>query len=273
MSVETFHATMQPRVQGTLNLHTVTKSCPLDFFLMWSSWTAIFGTATQTNYLASCAFMDAFARHRRSLGLPATSLTLSRIGDIGAVGRNERYGHAMTRNGFYGNDEDEFLQYCQSAIEQDISSTRFKHDELTQAHLLAGIEAEGLRRLDQKGYHIAQMGWYRDARFSNLVQTIENLADQSGERVAKIAGEEGDAVADDEDPVGKVRKRIAQLLYLGLDALDVRAPLSKYGMDSMIAAEMRNWIFANFGSDVSLFKMLSPTITIEGLVEEIGVGQ
>ena len=178
------------------------------------------------------------------------------------------------RNGFYGNDEDEFLQYCQSAIEKDISSTKFAHDELTQAHLLAGIEAEGLRRLDQKGHPIAQMGWYRDARFSNLIQTVENLADESGQGVAKgTEGGEDVGAEDGVTTVERVRRRIAQLLYVGVDALDVCAPLSKYGMDSMIAAEMRNWLFANFGQDVSLFKMLSPTVTIEGLVEEMGVGK
>ncbi|KAI4256798.1 MAG: hypothetical protein LQ352_001923 [Teloschistes flavicans] len=60
-------------IQGALTLH------------MWSSWTVMFGTATQSNYLASSAFMDAFARHRHAQGLPATSLALSQILGIGIV--------------------------------------------------------------------------------------------------------------------------------------------------------------------------------------------
>lgn len=48
MSLATFNATMRPRVFGTQNLHHPTRTQPLDFFLMWSSWTALFGTATKT---------------------------------------------------------------------------------------------------------------------------------------------------------------------------------------------------------------------------------
>jgi hypothetical protein len=45
----------------------------------------MFGTATQSNYLASNAFMDAFARYRHKLGLPATSLSLSQVLGVGIV--------------------------------------------------------------------------------------------------------------------------------------------------------------------------------------------
>ena len=85
MTLDRFYSTIKPRVIGTLNLHEALKNSPLDFFQMWGSWTLMFGTATQSNYLASNAFMDAFARHRHSLGLPATSLALSQILGIGIV--------------------------------------------------------------------------------------------------------------------------------------------------------------------------------------------
>lgn len=85
MTLEKFHSTLRPRVIGTLNLHEALKDSPLDFFQMWSSWTVMFGTATQSNYLASSAFMDAFARHRQSQNLPATSLALSQVLGIGIV--------------------------------------------------------------------------------------------------------------------------------------------------------------------------------------------
>lgn len=85
MSLDRFYSTVRPRVIGTLNLHEALKDSPLDFFEMWSSWTVMFGTATQSNYLASNAFLDAFARHRNSLGLPGTSLALSQVLGIGVV--------------------------------------------------------------------------------------------------------------------------------------------------------------------------------------------
>jgi hypothetical protein len=70
---------------GTLNLHRALQDAPLDFFELWSSWTVLFGTATQSNYLASNAFLDAFARHRLCRGQPVTSLSLSQVLGIGIV--------------------------------------------------------------------------------------------------------------------------------------------------------------------------------------------
>ncbi|KAL8669472.1 MAG: hypothetical protein Q9168_005934, partial [Polycauliona sp. 1 TL-2023] len=85
MTLEKFHSTVKPRVIGTLNLHTALQDSPLDFFQMWSSWTTMFGPATQSNYLASNAFMDAFARHRHAQNLPASSIGLSQILEIGVA--------------------------------------------------------------------------------------------------------------------------------------------------------------------------------------------
>jgi hypothetical protein len=85
MSLDQFNATLKSRVTGTINLHQALLKSPLDFFQMWSSWTLMFGTATQSNYLASNAFMDAFARYRHKLGLPAASLSLSQVLGIGIV--------------------------------------------------------------------------------------------------------------------------------------------------------------------------------------------
>ena len=96
-----FNDVTKPCVGGTINLHNALDGQPLDFFLMWSSWTAIFGTATQSNYLATCSFMDAFARYRRSLGLPATSLDLSQIIATGAIKRVPSYATSLARNDWF----------------------------------------------------------------------------------------------------------------------------------------------------------------------------
>jgi UDP-glucose 4-epimerase len=85
MSHQQFLSTVLPRVKGTMNLHRALESSDLDFFVMFSSWTTMFGTATQSNYLASSAFMDAFARYRASKNMPATSLGLSQILGVGIV--------------------------------------------------------------------------------------------------------------------------------------------------------------------------------------------
>ena len=69
----------------------------------------------------------------------------------------ERYQQATIRNGFYGNTEDEFLQYCEAGICNNAESSSF-HDPYTQGHLLIGIEPAGLDEIDKK-YLLEDMVW------------------------------------------------------------------------------------------------------------------
>ncbi|KAI1406986.1 hypothetical protein F5Y13DRAFT_207084 [Hypoxylon sp. FL1857] len=267
MSLERFNATVHPRVLGTLNLHEALKNSPLDFFEIWSSWTVIFGTATQSNYLASNSFLDAFARYRRANGLPCTSVALSQVLGIGIVSYMPEYQQAMVRNGFYGNDEEEFLQYCEAGINpppiQETDDATLKYDPQTLGHLLVGIEPAGLQNVDRK-YPLSEMLWYRDPRFQNLIQATSLLSSSTQDKLAG-GGEEG-TVLD------RIRMKISRLLYVPLDEVDVEKAINDYGIDSMIAAELRNWFFASFGKEVSLLKLLSATMTIQKLAEEAEIG-
>lgn len=266
MPLSRFNATVIPRVVGTLNLHKATLNCPLDFFELWSSWTVIFGTATQSNYLASNAFLDAFARYRRSQGLPCTSLALSQVLGIGIVSYMPEYQQAMIRNGFYGNDEDEFLRYCEqgvlpAVVESDGGGDpTFKYDPQTRAHLLVGIEPAGLRNVDEK-YPLKDMLWYHDPRFQNLVQATTNIISSTGQGKRDAAAEEGTVL---ERIVGK----ISRLLYIPVDEVDLQSPINHYGIDSMVAAELRNWFLTTFGREISMLKLLSATMTVQKLAEE-----
>ena len=69
-----FLKVMNPKVQGTWNLHKLTKEMPLDFFVCFSSMTSVIGALGQGNYSAANAFMDALCHHRHALGLPAVSI-------------------------------------------------------------------------------------------------------------------------------------------------------------------------------------------------------
>ena len=68
---------------------------------------------------------------------------------------------------------------------------------------------------------------------------------------------------------------------LMLDTVDIDpevGSIASYGIDSMIGAELRNWIFKEYGMDVPFQQLLEPTLTIakfagqvcaaKGIVEE-----
>ncbi|MCW3845274.1 type I polyketide synthase, partial [Micromonospora yasonensis] len=74
LTPEQLHPTLAPKVDATWHLHTLTRHHRLTHFLLYSSIAATLGTAGQANYAAANTFQNALAEHRRTLGLPATSL-------------------------------------------------------------------------------------------------------------------------------------------------------------------------------------------------------
>lgn len=74
---------MKPRVEGAWNLHHHFPT--LDFFIMLFSATGIIGNRGQAAYTASNTFFESFAAYRISRGLPAASIDIGVVDDVGYI--------------------------------------------------------------------------------------------------------------------------------------------------------------------------------------------
>ncbi len=71
---ERFRHVLAPKIAGSWNLHELTKDLDLDFFVCFSSMTALVGAQGQGSYAAGNAFMDALARRRQADELAGLSV-------------------------------------------------------------------------------------------------------------------------------------------------------------------------------------------------------
>ncbi|KAJ8105440.1 hypothetical protein ONZ43_g7427 [Nemania bipapillata] len=61
-------------------------------------------------------------------------------------------------------------------------------------------------------------------------------------------------------------ERMSGILMIPIGDFEADGPsLGSYGLDSMVGAEMRTWLFKEFGLDYSFQKLLSKTLTFRAL--------
>lgn len=279
LTYDSFKAVTDPKVTGTINLHEATLNQPLEFFTMTSSIVTMIGTASQGSYCAGNAFQDAFARHRHSLGLPAQAFALGMILEVGFVSHLPEVQKSLMRNGVYGTGEKEFLKIFEASFSQQSTnanpdSNRWgSEDKGASSHLLTGLEPIKLDELYKNG-HAADFTWHTDARFSLLLQSIRNLSastsksssssDSIAETLKSASGPDFRRIV-----TGAILERLGKLLFTPSEEMDPSKAVSEYGMDSMIAAELRNWFVKSFGTDVTFLELLNPSTKISDLVEKV----
>lgn len=88
---EKFAAVLRPKLLGAWNLHQLTQTQPLDFYVLFSSATSLLGSPGQANHVAANAFLDSLAHYRRSLGLPALSINWGIWSEVGAAARRAEF--------------------------------------------------------------------------------------------------------------------------------------------------------------------------------------
>jgi hypothetical protein len=277
MTFEHWTTSIRPKVLGSKHLHEVTSGLDLDFFLMTSSVSGILGTPAQSNYAAGNSYMDAIARLRRSQGKPACSLILPMILGVGIVAQNLGLEGSLNRKGMYGIDEEALLDAFQVAI---IEQQHQMQDQAKQMdHLVVGLDAAELYKISRQAEGKVDAFWSADPRFSTLVHSMNvygggdrGIEDETGSIVQRLRA------AGMESPTKAVRlvcdhfiTKLARVLLVEEanfgEEDNAGRSIASYGIDSMIGAELRNWIFRELALEITFQQLLSPSLTITKFAE------
>ena len=237
-----WHTGIDPKVKGTWNLHKAIqgKDSELDFFLMTSSISGSVGTATESNYCSSNYFLDVFARYRQSQGLPATSIGLGMISEVGYLHDNPEIEALLLRKGIQAINEDELLQIVDVSLSRAFSIPH-AYDAAARSHILTGLEPFGLMELRKKGFE-GTNPTLNDPRAAILARALDGTADlamknQDGNLPAEVAAAILEGTLLDDAIVAHVSKRFGDLVLIPVEKVNPAKPLAEYGFDSMISAE------------------------------------
>jgi NADPH:quinone reductase-like Zn-dependent oxidoreductase/short-subunit dehydrogenase/acyl carrier protein len=245
---------MQPKVRGAWNLHTETLDSPLDFFVLFSSIAAVFGSPGQANYAAGNAFLDGLAAYRRGQGLPALAIAWGPWADAGmaaTAGRDE----GLASRGMELLPAQQALDLFGDLLKADNRShvavlSAHWHDLLAQyrlgvppllTQLAAEAETEGDAKVDEVDHALrAQL-----------------VAAELGERTKLL--------------VDYFAQQLAKIMGLPASDLQLEQPLNTMGLDSLMAIELKNTVETKLAVSIPMATFMEgPSVTtLAGDVAEL----
>ncbi|KAK4654427.1 Type I Iterative PKS [Podospora pseudocomata] len=278
---------------GTLNLHEATLSLPLDFFVMITSTESIWAPPTQAAYIAANSFQEYFARYRRRLGLPASTVSYGLVADVksdflhNSVGTDDMY----VRNKTMTITEHQVLAQLEPAFLPAETTCWVGQDQdpLSEANILTCLDPVGLAELASMNDHIPR--WYRDGRVSVIMRAMKDAQRQaSGADAAQDgAGRAGkSAVARLRSSFSEgikggagarantvalvtegVIQTVAGMLFIDASTVDPAKSIAEHGVDSLIAAELRSWFHQALKTNLKMGELLDAQTSIKTLAENI----
>ncbi|MDR5858499.1 type I polyketide synthase [Halomonas eurihalina] len=237
---------LTPKIEGARHLDALTRNDELDFFVLYSSATTLFGNPGQASYVAANHWLEALAANRRAAGLPATCVRWGAIEDAGFLARNTR-----TRD----------------ALQERLGGSALRADD--------ALEVLG-RMLAAPGpsLGVLELDW------SALARSLPTAETPRFSEIARAAGDEGQQDDADQDlarlldelspeelhatVTELLKSELASILLVEEDKIDVHRSVYDMGFDSLMGVELMTAIESRLGVRVPVM-VLSEASTLDKL--------
>ncbi|KZL70949.1 polyketide synthase (beta-ketoacyl synthase domain-containing protein) [Colletotrichum tofieldiae] len=241
MTADHVRTTVGPKVHGTWNLHELLPK-ELDFFVMLSSLAGVMGHRGQGNYGCGNIFQDYFAAYRRSQGLRAMTIDIGYLLSVGFVAEHDEYVDHVKAMG---------LKVMHKSDLHGLMATALEGSDAHPPQVMCGLP---YNEHDDAWY------WILDQRFAGLRKTAAGSG-AGGSASVSLRDELVRCGKADDEAVHLITsalvQRLAKLMMMPEDDVDAGKPLSAYGVDSLVAVEVRNWIAKEVAVEVSVFDIMA----------------
>lgn len=255
MTFEDYDLVTRSKVAGGWNMHRALLGHTLDFFIVLSSVAGIVGNRGQAAYAGANTFLDALVQHRLRGGLRATALNLAAVEGVGYLAANADKASTVLRN-IAGSSihEPEVLALVEAAMTGTVGAT-------CGEQCVTGVDFGDGSSLP---YYAA------DAKFAHLRAAAlakQEDADAAGGAAAGGAlpiAQELKRAATKEDAhatvLVAVRDKLSTILMLPaqvMEAQQASTTVAAFGLDSLNAIELRNWISKELHVHLQVLELLT----------------
>ena len=252
MTFADYDAVVRAKVQSARNFHNALANQTLDFFVLLSSVAGIVGNRGQAAYAAANTFLDAFAAYRRHHGLRATSLDLAAIEGVGYLAENPIKQSQVLKN-LSGStlSEPELLALVEAAIQGKVG-------DFCGEQCITGLEFADPSSLpyyasDNKFSLLRAQALARAAQNTSPADSAEVTLSQ---RLRRASNEE-----EAQDIVTlALRDKLGAILMLPVEVITAKqatSSITAFGLDSLTAIELRNWIGKELKAHLQVLELLT----------------
>lgn len=250
MTVDQWNLAVNSKTSTSWNLHQLLPRS-LDFFILLSSLTGIYGSPGQSNYAAGCTFQDALARYRQLQGDRALSLDVGWMRSVGVIAETEQYQvHRKAAADMKRIETSELLSLLELACDR----TR----PLTGSQMLIGVDVP--RDILAKRLPVpSNLQRPLFSRFRLLSRDTKPDVEEGqvemdpGSLFREAAGFENQSAV----VVDSLGRKLARILNISAEDVESTKALSDYGVDSLMAVEIRRWLGKEFQAIVAVFDIMN----------------
>jgi len=227
---ESLRKVMTPKILGGRHLDELTRDCPLDYFVLYSSIVTVTGNIGQSSYLAANAWLDALASARRKEGFPAISVQWGPIAEVGMLAQEAGVVQLFENAGFRLLPGDEALSLLPDLLNRDRDTV-------------------AAMAIDWETCFAHHGALERNPKFA-LIRREKNVRNSSAQKLAHLQAlspeERYDFILEN------VKTILGGVLKMAPDSIDPGARPNELGVDSLAGVEIQTAIKTEFNVEISL---------------------
>jgi myxalamid-type polyketide synthase MxaE and MxaD len=247
-SIDSLRLGLAAKVAGAWHLHRILSDRTLDCFVMCSSTSALLSSPLLGGYAAGNSFLDALAHHRRARGLSALSVNWGTWSEVGMALGSSRSPAGQMQIGMSALSTSQGLAALSELLECAD----------TQAAVMPIDWA-----LFSRGYPAFAAEPFFESLVASGHESNANVTAPTPAALREMQPESRVAAVQ-----SYLHTAAARVLGLLPERLDVAMALSSFGLDSLMAAQLKNRVEADIGAVVPMIQFLQGP-SIEQLVGKI----